>query len=106
MSNTADSVASIASSGGTETENMVTELTEEESQASEPEEVRKTGKREKGKPVHQIWSDAFDEPAVHRIQSPNNAICKHCKELVHHHHKTLSVATHLLKLVHDGQEKM
>jgi hypothetical protein len=54
MSNTADSVASIASSGGTETENMVTELTEEESQASEPEEVQKTGMCEKGKPVHEI----------------------------------------------------
>ena len=27
--------------------------------------------------------------------SPNNAICKHCKESVRHHHKTLCVVMHL-----------
>lgn len=51
----------------------------------------------RGKPVHPIWSDSFDVPDVHCIQSPNNALCKHCKQSVRHHHKTLSVETHLRK---------
>ena len=69
----------------------------EEAAESESREVRQTGKRGKGKPVHPIWSDAFDEPNVHTLQSLNNAVCKHCKMSVRHHHKTLSVETHLRK---------
>ena len=51
----------------------------------------------RGAPVHRIWSDAFDEPDVYSTRIPNNAICKHCKQSVRHHHKTLSVETHVRK---------
>ena len=66
----------------------------EELQPIEPEKVRQA---KCGKPAIRIWSDAFDQQDVQSIQSPNNAICKHCKESVRHHHKTLSVETHLRK---------
>lgn len=87
MSNT-DNTEISSCSAGTEGENL-----EEESQAIEPEDVCQTAKR--GKPIHPIWSDAFHQPDVHCIQSPNNSICKRCKQSVRHHHKTLSVETHL-----------
>ena len=66
----------------------------EELQPIEPEKIRQA---KCGKPAHRIWSDAFDQQDVQSIQCPNNAICKHCKESVRHHHKTLSVETHLRK---------
>ena len=50
-----------------------------------------------GKPVNPIWNDVFDQEDVQCIQSPNNAVCRHCKESVQHHHKKLSVETHLRK---------
>lgn len=40
---------------------------------------------------------AFDEPDVHCINKPNNVICKHCKQSIRHHHKTLSVEGPLRK---------
>lgn len=93
MSNT-DNVAIASCSSERDIDNMEEVAAETE---SVPEEIPQTGKRGKGKPVHPIWSDAFDEPNVHTLQSPNNAVYKHCKMSVRHHHKTLSVETHLRK---------
>ena len=59
------------------------------------EEVPQTKRQRVGKPVHQIWSDAFNNPDVHSPQSPNNAACKHCKQSFRHHHKTSVVEAHL-----------
>ena len=49
----------------------------------------------RGHPVHNVWSYAFDDPDAHTSSKPNHAVCKHCKESVRHHHKVLSVKTHL-----------
>ena len=66
----------------------------EKTQMEEEVPVRQA---KRGAPVHRIWSDAFDEPDVYSTRLPNNAICKHCKQSVRHHHKTLSVETHVRK---------
>jgi hypothetical protein len=56
-----------------------------------------TGKSKRGPKVHPICSYAFDDPTAYAITGPNNAICKHCKQSVRHHHKTASVKNHLRK---------
>ncbi len=50
-----------------------------------------------GVPKHPIWEAIFNRPYVHCINKPNQAICKHCRQSVSHHHKTLSVQGHLRK---------
>ena len=52
-------------------------------------------KPRRGAPINSVWSYAFDDPNVCSIAEPNNAVCKHCKESVRHHHKTMSDKTHL-----------
>lgn len=78
-------------SSETENENLV------DLQEHQAEPADRVPPKKRGKPVHPIWNDAFDQEDVHCIQSPNNAVCRHCKESVRHHHKTLSVETHLRK---------
>ena len=59
--------------------------------------VATTINTKRGPPVHSIWSNAFDDPNVFPKSKPNNEICKNCKQSVRHHHKVLSVKTHLKK---------
>ena len=54
-------------------------------------------KPKRGQPVHSVWGFAFDNPNAHCKTSPNNVVCKHCKQIVRHHHKTKSVKAHLKK---------
>ena len=54
-------------------------------------------KPKRGQPVHSVWGFAFDNPNAHCKTSPNNAVCKHCKQIVRHRHKTKSVKAHLKK---------
>lgn len=56
-----------------------------------------TVKTKRGPPVHSIWRHAFGDPYAFSKSNPNNAICKNCKQSVRHHHKLLSVKTHLKK---------
>ena len=56
-----------------------------------------TAKTKRGPPVHSIWRHAFDDPNAFSKSNPNNATCKNCKQSVRHHHKVLSVKTHLKK---------
>ena len=46
-------------------------------------------------PVCTAWMDAFGDPNAFSRSKPNNGICKNCKQSVRHHHKLLSVKTHL-----------
>ncbi|CAB3993702.1 Hypothetical predicted protein [Paramuricea clavata] len=62
-----------------------------------PVENMLIGKSKRGPNVHPIWSYAFDDPTAYTITGPNNAICKHCKQSVRHHHKMASVKNHLRK---------
>ena len=66
-----------------------------ESENDEVEVVQEV--RKVGKPKHPIWKDAFDDLDAQSTNKPNHAVCKHCKETFRHHHKTLSVDTHLRK---------
>ena len=47
---------------------------EEEAVESQPGEAHQIGKRGKGKAVHPIWSDAFDEPDVH-VRNQSKPCC-------------------------------
>ena len=51
----------------------------------------------RGAPVHSVWGYAFTDSNVHSHSMPNHAVCKHCKQSVRHHHKTLAVKNHLKK---------
>ncbi|KAH9245351.1 hypothetical protein BASA81_017180 [Batrachochytrium salamandrivorans] len=59
------------------------------------EAVIQTTKR--GKPISSIWNLFTDAIDAHQVSSGNNCICKHCKQSVRHHNKTMSVQTHLKK---------
>ncbi|KAH6600482.1 hypothetical protein BASA50_002268 [Batrachochytrium salamandrivorans] len=59
------------------------------------EAVIQTTKR--GKPISSIWNLFTDAIDAHQVSSGNNCICKHCKQSVRHHNKTISVQTHLKK---------
>jgi hypothetical protein len=50
-----------------------------------------------GAHVHSVWGYAFTNSNVHSHSMPNHAVCKHCKQSVLHHHKTLAVKNHLKK---------
>ena len=67
---------------------------DEENMESDVEEIVES-QTKRGPPVHTAWRDAFDDPNVFKKNKPNNAICKNCKDSVRHHHKLLSVKTHL-----------
>ena len=67
---------------------------DEENLESDVEEIVES-QTKRGPPVHTAWRDAFDDPNVFKKNKPNNAICKNCKDSVRHHHKLLSVKTHL-----------
>ena len=74
------------------------EVSEEDGKDSEElDEITVRDPPKVGKPKHPIWSDAFDEPDAHSIQNPNTTTCKHCKQPVLHHHKTICVERHLRK---------
>ncbi len=51
----------------------------------------------RGAPVHSIWGYAFTDSNVHSRSMPNHAVCKHYKQSVRHHHKTLAVRNYLKK---------
>lgn len=74
-----------------------------ESKDDEGRAVQESGEviqeaRKVGKPKHRIWKDVFDDPDIKSINQPNHAVCKYFKETIRHHHKTLSVETHLQRL--------